>query len=65
MAVLPALGSPHAHRGVGIRKLGPDLFECRAGLRQRMLFKVEKKKRELIFFEIGNHDEIRRLLKSR
>ena len=65
MAVLPAWGSPHAHRGAGIRKLGADLFECRAGLRQRMLFKVEKKKRELIFFEIGNHDEIRRLLKSR
>jgi mRNA-degrading endonuclease RelE of RelBE toxin-antitoxin system len=64
MAVLPAWGSPHAHRGVGIQKLGADLFECRAGLRLRMLFKVEKKKRELIFFEIGNHDEIRRLLKS-
>ena len=30
-----------------------------------MLFKAEKKERELIFFEIGNHDEIRRLLKSR
>jgi hypothetical protein len=29
-----------------------------------MLFKAEKKERELIFFEIGNHDEIRRLLKS-
>jgi len=29
------------------------------------LFKAEKKERELIFFEVGNHDEIRRVLKGR
>jgi len=64
LAVLPDWGFPHAHQGAGIRKLGEDLFECRAGLRLRLLFKAAKPERELIFFEIGDHDEIRRLLKS-
>jgi mRNA-degrading endonuclease YafQ of YafQ-DinJ toxin-antitoxin module len=65
IAVYPAWGSPHAHHGAGIRKLGADLFECRAGLRLRLLFKAEKKERELVFFELGNHDDIRRALKGR
>ena len=65
VAILPAWGFPHAHQGVGIRKLGLDLFECRAGLQLRMLFKVGKQERELVFFEIGDHEEIRRILKGR
>ena len=65
VAVLPAWGSPHTHQGAGVRKLGADLFECRAELRLRMLFKVEKQARELIFFEVGNHDDIRRVLRGR
>lgn len=64
-SVLGAWGFPHAHRGAGIRKLGSDLFECRAGLRLRLLFKAEKPERELVFFEVGNHDDIRRVLKGR
>ncbi len=64
MAVLPAWGFPHSHQGAGIRKLGADLFECRAGLSLRMLFKAEKKERELVFFELGNHDDIRRVLRG-
>ena len=64
-AVLPAWGSPHAHQGAGIRKLGADLFECRAGLRLRLLFKANKPERELVFFEVGDHDEIRKVLKER
>ena len=64
VSMLDALGSPHAHRGAGIRKLGLDLFECRAGLRLRLLFQPDSIKRELVFFEVGNHDEIRRALKN-
>jgi len=64
LAVLPAWGFPHSHQGSGIRKLGADLFECRAGLSLRMLFKAEKKERELVFFELGNHDDIRRVLRG-
>ena len=61
-SVLNAWGTPHAHHGAGIRKLGSKLFECRAGLRLRLLFQPNPSERELIFFEMGNHDEIRRLL---
>jgi hypothetical protein len=31
-------GRPHAHSGLGIRKLGNKLFECRAGLALRCIF---------------------------
>ena len=62
--MLDAWVSPHAHRGAGIRKLGLDLFECRAGVRLRLLFQPDPIKRELVFFEVGNHDEIRRALKN-
>ncbi len=63
VAVSEALGKPHAHRGSGIRKLGADVFECRAELRFRLLFRVEKPEHELVFFEVGSHDDIRRILK--
>ena len=59
-----AWGSPHQHRGAGIRKLGQDLFECCAGIRLRLLFQPHPTEREVVFFEVGNHDEIRRALKS-
>ena len=63
-SVLDAWGTPHAHHGAGIRKLGSKLFECRAGLRLRLLFQPNARERELIFFAMGNHDEIRRLLRN-
>jgi len=61
--VQAAWGIPHLHGGVGIRKLGRDVFECRAGLDARMLFVADASNSELTFFALGNHDEIRRLLK--
>jgi mRNA-degrading endonuclease YafQ of YafQ-DinJ toxin-antitoxin module len=61
-SVLNAWGASHAYHGSGIRKLGSKLFECRAGLRLRLLFQPNARERELIFFEIGSHDQIRRLL---
>jgi hypothetical protein len=64
VSMLDAWGSPHAHSGAGIRKLGFDLFECRAGLRLRLLFQPDPIQKELVFFEVGNHDEIRRALKK-
>jgi hypothetical protein len=30
--ILEGFGNPHAHSGLGIRKLGKHLYECRAGL---------------------------------
>src|SRR5437764_12355195 len=35
-----AFGNPHAHSGLGMRKLRADLFECRAGLVLRILFRA-------------------------
>ena len=64
VSTLYAWGSPHENRGAGIRKLGSNFFECRAGLRLRLLFQPHSAERELIFFEVGNHDEIRRVLKK-
>ena len=64
VSMLDAWGSPHEHRGAGIRKLGFDLFECRAGLRLRLLFVPNPIQKELVFFEVGNRDEIRRALKN-
>lgn len=56
-------GKPHAHAGIGIRKLGKKLFECRAGLSFRFLF-LERPEELYVSF-LGIHDEIRKLLKSR
>jgi len=61
--VQAAWGIPHLHSGTGIRKLGRDLFECRVGLDTRLLFVADTRNSELAFFALGNHDEIRRLLK--
>ena len=63
-SVLNAWGAPRVHHGAGIRKLGSKLFECRAGLRLRLLFQPNARERELIFFEMGNHDEIRCLFRN-
>ena len=30
--VINGFGNPHAHTGLGIRKLGKHLYECRTGL---------------------------------
>lgn len=57
-----AFGKPHAHAGIGVRKLGRKLFECRAGLSLRFLF-LERPEEFYASF-LGNHDEIKRLLKS-
>ena len=64
VGLLAAWGFPHAHHGAGIRKLGADLFESRAGLRLRLLFRVAKQEPELIVFEVGNHEDVRRVLRG-
>jgi hypothetical protein len=55
-------GRPHAHSGLGIRKLGNKLFECRAGLALRFLF--QDRATDLFVSFLGNHDEIKALLRS-
>jgi len=55
-------GRPHAHSGLGIRKLGNKLFECRASLALRFIF--QDRPTDLFVSFLGNHDEITALLRS-
>ena len=57
-----SFGRPHAHSGLGIRKLGNKLFECRAGLALRFIF--QDRPTDLFVSFLGNHDEIKGLLRS-
>lgn len=65
-AALPVIpdcfGHPHAHSGISIRRLRKNVFECRAGLKLRLLFRQNGNTLE--FFFVGNHDEIRRLIQD-
>jgi len=61
--VQAGFGNPHRHAGLGIRKLGRDLFECRIGLELRLIFPARK---GVITFDFaGNHQEIRNYLRGR
>ena len=51
---------PH---GLGMKPLGHDLWEVRAGLFERVLF--QKNKDAIEFIMTGTHEEIRRFLKNR
>ena len=55
-------GQPHVHSGLGIRKLGIKLFECRASLALRFIFM--DRPTDLFVSVLGNHDEIKALLKG-
>jgi len=57
-----AWGNPHLHAGAGIRKLPDGYFECRSGLKLRLLFKVQADALHIVL--MGNHDEVRRFIKS-
>lgn len=57
-----AFGQPHVHSGLGIRKLGNRLFECRAGIALRFVF--QDRPADLFVSFLGNHDEVRALLRT-
>jgi hypothetical protein len=61
-AVRDGFGAPHLHSGLGIRRLRESVFECRVGLKLRLLFESERGR--LTFVGVGTHDEIRRWLKG-
>ncbi len=62
--VIQAWGRPHAHSGIGIHRLTKTIFECRVGLDDRLAFLFIATPPELVFFFLGNHDEIRKLIRS-
>jgi hypothetical protein len=56
-----AFDRPHVHSGLGIRRLGERLFECRGTLALRFLF--QDRPAELFVSVLGNHDEVKALLR--
>ena len=63
-AVVAAWGRPHLHSGISIRRLTGTIYECRVGLEDRLAFVFIATPPELVFFFLGGHDEIQRLIRS-
>lgn len=62
LRLLPeCFGKPHLHAGISIRRLRKNVFECRAGLKIRLLFRADADALE--FFFVGSHDDVRRLIR--
>lgn len=63
LAVPKALGSPHLHAGLGLRKIHPKgVWEVRVDVALRLVFTIIGN--DVTFVLVGNHDEVRRYLKS-
>jgi mRNA-degrading endonuclease RelE of RelBE toxin-antitoxin system len=62
LRVLPdCFGQPHRHAGISIRRLRKNVFECRAGLKVRILFRAHAQGLDVFF--VGSHDDVRRLIR--
>lgn len=61
--VVEGFGRPHAHTGLGIRKLGKHLYECRTQLAWRLVFLAQRG--VLIFDFAGDHDEVQNHLRGK
>jgi hypothetical protein len=59
--LVEGFGLPHVHSGLGMRKLGSKLYECRGNRDLRFVFL--DRGAELFVSFLGNHDEISRLLR--
>jgi mRNA-degrading endonuclease RelE of RelBE toxin-antitoxin system len=58
-----AIGSPHLHAGLGLRKLHKSgIFEARLGLGLRLVFTFDAGAATLV--RVAGHDEIRRYLRD-
>jgi mRNA-degrading endonuclease RelE of RelBE toxin-antitoxin system len=58
-----ALGEPHLHAGLGLRKLhASGIWEVRVGLGLRAVFTFAENTATLV--AIGTHDQVRRFLRS-
>jgi hypothetical protein len=61
-ALPECFGKPHLHAGISIRRLRKNVFECRAGLKVRLLFRANADALEIFF--VGSHDDVRRLIRD-
>jgi len=61
--VQQGFAQPHIHSGLGLRKLGPNLFECRTDRGRLLVFMAAV---GLLTFDFaGNHDEVQSYLRGR
>jgi len=63
LSLLRAIGEPHLHSGLGIRKLHRSgIWEARLGLGLRLVFAVQKEVLTLV--RVGTHQDIQRYLRT-
>jgi mRNA-degrading endonuclease YafQ of YafQ-DinJ toxin-antitoxin module len=63
VALPKALGRPHDHAGLGLRKLhSSGIWEARVGLGLRMVFTLADNTLTLV--RLGTHDDVRRFLRT-
>ena len=63
LRIIPdSFGRPHVHSGISIRRLRKNVYECRAGLKLRLLFRENEGALE--FFLVGDHEEVRAWLRN-
>jgi len=60
--VAAAFGDPHAHRGLGLRKLARRSYEIRVHLQWRVVFILDGE--TLIAFDVMDHNEVSRWLRG-
>ena len=60
--IIQGFGQPCTHSGLGIRKLGNQLYECRTGLAWRLIFEAQKG--VLTFDFAGDHVEVQNYLRG-
>ncbi len=63
LALPAALGDPHTHAGLGIRKLHRSgIWEARVGLGLGLVFGLEPSVLTLV--RVGSHEDVRRFLRE-
>jgi hypothetical protein len=62
-AACESFGHPHLHAGSGLRALGHSFYECRYGLKLRLIFQ-RVNDQSLYFHMLGTHDEVKRFLRG-
>lgn len=56
-------GNPRRHAGLGLRKLGPGIWECRLDLSLRVILIQDTD--GLVAFDVMSHDQVRAWLRRR
>lgn len=63
LALPAAMGDPHTHAGLGLRKLHRSgIWEARVGLGLRLVFGLQPDLLALV--RVGSHEDVRRFLKE-